>query len=145
MLNNETELNLSEMLGAVESPSVQQLTLFIPNKDKKGNEFRSFDAWVKKAQKVLSIIGGGSTTMPPADGTWLDPRKKIDNPEKLLDIDLVWEKTTIVYTYIQPDKFENNLLLLRKFLHSFGRETNQGEVVCEFDGQFFRISKYDLK
>jgi hypothetical protein len=83
--------------------------------------------------------------MPPADGTWLNPRKKINNPEKLRDIDLLWEKTTIVFTYIQPDKFEKNLPLLRNFLHSFGRETNQGEVAFEFDGQFFRISDYDLK
>jgi hypothetical protein len=23
------------------------------------------------------MIGGGSTMMPPADGTWLDPKKKL--------------------------------------------------------------------
>jgi len=33
--------------------------------------------------------------------------------------------------------------LLREFLHRFGRETNQGEVVFEFDGEFFRIREYD--
>lgn len=48
-----------------------------------------------------------------------------------------------MYTYIIPDKFEKNLNSLREFLHRFGRETNQGEVVFEFDGEFFRIREYD--
>jgi hypothetical protein len=142
---DEIKLNLSEALGAVDAPSVQQLTIFIPNKDKNGKEVKNFHFWVKEAQKILSIIGGGATTMPPADGTWLDPEKDIAKLEKLKDEDLVWEKTTILYTYIQPHRFEKNLNLLREFLHRFGRETKQGEVVCEFDGEFFRISKYDPK
>ncbi len=32
---------------------------------------------------------------------------------------------------------------LRKFLHRFGSETYQGEVVLEFDGKFYRIRKYN--
>jgi len=71
--------------------------------------------------------------MPPADGTWLNPESK----------EIIWEKTTIMYTYVDPDSFEENVGLLRKFLHRFGRETNQGEVVFEFDGKFYRIRKYD--
>ena len=31
----------------------------------------------------------------------------------------------------------------RGFLHRFGRQTNQGEVVVEFDGRFYRIKTYD--
>jgi hypothetical protein len=58
---------------------------------------------------------------------------------------MLWEKTTIIYTYIYPDRFEKNLKLLREFLHRFGRETNQGEVVFEFAGEFFRIREYDPK
>ena len=81
--------------------------------------------------------------MPPADGTWLDPKKNINDPDKTKDEDLVWEKTRIIYTYIDPDKFENNLNRLKKFLHGFGKETNQGEVVFEFDGMLYRIDKYD--
>ena len=48
-------------------------------------------------------------------------------------------------TIIYPDKFEKNLNSLREFLHRFGRETNQGEVVFEFAGEFFRIQKYYSK
>jgi len=58
---------------------------------------------------------------------------------------MLWEKTTIIHTYIYPDRFEKNLKLLREFLHRFGRETNQGEVVFEFAGEFFRIREYDPK
>jgi len=57
----------------------------------------------------------------------------------------IWEKTTIIYTYIYSDKFEENIRLFREFLHRFGRETNQGEIVFEFDGRFYRILKYDSK
>jgi len=32
---------------------------------------------------------------------------------------------------------------LRAFLHRFGRETNQGKVVFEFNGWFWSIDKYD--
>ena len=74
----------------------------------------------------------GSTALHPADGTWLNPESK----------EILWEKTTLIYTYIDADKFEKHLGELRKFLHRFGREANQGEVVFEFDGRFYRIRKY---
>ncbi|HLP47401.1 MAG TPA: hypothetical protein VK469_15745, partial [Candidatus Kapabacteria bacterium] len=61
----------------------------------------------------------------------------------LKDEDVIWEKTTIIYTYIKADSFLKSLRALRNFLHRFGRETNQGEVVFEFDGKFFRISNFD--
>ena len=40
---------------------------------------------------------------------------------------------------------EKNLKSLREFLHRFDRETNQGEVVFESAGEFFRIREYDSK
>lgn len=142
MEGDSVEINLAKILGASEEPSIQQLTLYIPNKDKKGKEIKNLHKWIKEAQKVLTIIGGGSTTMPPADGTWLAPKGIVDI-DKLKDKDIIWEKTTILYTYIYPDRFEAKVDLLREFLHRFGRETNQGEVVFEFDGRFYRIREYD--
>ena len=142
-MGNDIEMGLAKRLGSIEDPSVQQLTLYIPNKDRNGEKVKGIRKWIKKAQKVLTIIGGGSTTMPPADGTWLDPEKKIKSIDGLKDKDIVWEKTTLVCTYINPDEFEKNIDTLRKFLHEFGKQTNQGEVVFEFDGRFFRIREYD--
>lgn len=93
---------------------------------------------------MLTIIGEGSSTLPPADGTWLK-NKKIRNLEDLTDEDILWEKTTIISTYIDPDRFEQNIKSLREFLHRFGRETRQGEVVFEFDGKLYKIIRYDPK
>ena len=145
---DDIEIDLATILGVVALPSTQQLTLYIPNKDRNGKRIRYLRNWLKEAQKVLTIIGGGSTTMPPADGTWLDPAVSVEGIKsisELKDKDVLWERTTVMYTYIYPDRFEENAGLLREFLHRFGRETNQGEVVFEFDGRFFRISEYDAK
>ena len=128
-------LDLAKVLGTEEAPSTQQLVLYIPNKDKDGKQIKHLNRWLKEAREVLTKIGGGATAFPPADGTWLNPETNRT----------IWEKTTIIYTYIYSDKFEENIRLFREFLHRFGRETNQGEIVFEFDGRFYRILKYDSK
>jgi hypothetical protein len=66
--------------------------------------------------------------MPPTEGGWLDEENSV----------IIWERPIIVYTYIKPDLFETYLPQLRAFLHRMGRETNQGEIVVEFDNQFYR-------
>jgi DNA-directed RNA polymerase alpha subunit len=137
------EINLAEIMGAAEAFSVQQLTLYIPHKDRNGKSLKDLNKWIKEAQRLFAVIGGGATTMPPADGSWL--KENIDTIKKIKDEDIIWEKTTMIYTYIYPDRFKKNLKCLREFLHRFGRETNQGEVVFEFDGEFFRIHAYDLE
>jgi hypothetical protein len=137
------ETSLVEIVGADEEASMQQLTLYIPNKDKNGKEIANLHDWIKEARKLLTISGGGATALPPADGSWISPENKIETVSDLKDEDVIWEKTTILYTYIKTDNFLNNLKFLRRFLHRFGRETNQGEVVFEFDGRFFRIFDFD--
>lgn len=135
MAESDIDLILARVLGALEEPSIQQLTLYIPNKDKNGKQIKNFERWVQEAERILARIGGGATALPPADGTWLNPESG----------DIVHEKTKIICTYVYPDKFEENIGSLREFLHRFGRETNQGEVVIEFDGRFYRIRKYDVR
>ena len=137
------ETSLVEIVGAQEEPSIQQLTLYIPNKDKNGNEISNLHVWTNEARKLLTIIGGGATALPPADGSWISPEKATKTVTDLKDEDVIWEKTTIIYTFIKANSFLNSLKSLRRFLHRFGRETNQGEVVFEFDGRFFRISDFD--
>jgi len=56
---------------------------------------------------------------------------------------LVWEETRIVYCFIHSEQLVAKRTALREFLHRFGRETNQGEVVAEFDGWFYRIKRFD--
>ncbi len=129
---NESVINLAQLLGVEESSS-QQLLLYIPNKDKNGNEIEDIEDWLQEAQEVMTAIGGGSTLMPPVDGTWL-------NPDTLQTIS---EATKIIYCFVDPEHLEGNLQLLRDFLHAFGRDTNQGEVAFEFAGRFYKINKYD--
>jgi len=126
------EIDLVEELGAIEAISTQRLTLYLPNKDRHGRKVKSHEKWVDDARRLLSMIGGGATAFPPADGTWASD-----------DGTLIWEQTRIIYSFVFPDRFETRVTELREFVHRFGRETNQGEVVVEFDGRFYRILEFD--
>lgn len=125
-------IDLGGVLGADEGGSVQRLTLYVPSQDRDGVEFDP-SPWIEEALKLLSKIGGGATAMPPADGAWLDPDRDT----------LMREKVVLAYTFIDPDRLEAMLPELRRFLHRLGRETRQGEVVCEFEGVLFKIRDYD--
>ncbi|MBM3996393.1 MAG: hypothetical protein FJ303_19905 [Planctomycetes bacterium] len=125
-------MDLAKELGSGDEYSTQRLCLYIPDRDKDGRAVLNHEGWVKEAREILSRIGGGCTALPPADGTW----EKDDG-------EILWEKTRLVYCFIDTDRFEANIANLRRFLHRFGRETNQGEVVVEFDGQFYRIRTFD--
>jgi hypothetical protein len=126
------EFDLGKEMGATDRPSGQRLTLYIPNKDRDGHLLVNHDRWCKEAQELLTAIGGGATAFPPVDGAWRKP-----------DGSNLWEQTKIIYAYVDPDKMAANLPRLREFLHRFGRETDQGEVVFEFDGNLWPIEKYD--
>lgn len=126
------QIDLGDAVGAAENGSIQRLTLYIPSRDREGSAFDP-SPWIEEALMLLSRIGGGATAMPPADGAWLDPDHDT----------LVREKVVLAYTFVDPDRFEAMLPELRRFLHALGRETRQGEVVCEFDGVLFKIRNYD--
>ena len=126
------KFDLGKELGATEEPSGQRLTLYIPNKDKSGELIEAHSNWCKEAQELLTAIGDGATAFPPVEGTWRKP----DGTD-------LWEQTKIIYTYIDPDKMATNIGRLREFLHRFGRETNQGRVVFEFDGNLWPIEMFD--
>ena len=139
------EAKIYELLGAIPKIYNQLLGLYIPNKDKKGRKVKNYKKWVKEGLKILTIIGGGATAFPPSDGTWLDEKKykAIGDIDQLKDEDIIWEETVYMYTYIDGDRFLENISILRKFLHDFGRITKQGEVVFSFHEEFFKIINYD--
>lgn len=83
-----------------------------------------------EAAALLAQMGGGVTVMPPAEGGWIDPKGKI-----------IWKSPVLVYSYVMPQAFVDKLPALREFLHRMGRETDQGEVVVEFDSWFYRIHR----
>lgn len=134
MARREKPLDLEKAMGADAASAIQRLTLYIPSRDQHGKDFNP-KPWVDEALRLLSSIGGGATAMPPVDGAWLNPATA----------KLVIEKVVLVYTFIDPDKFVAALPALRAFLHRLGRETDQGEIVFEFEDRLFRIRQYDPK
>lgn len=125
-------MNLSEQLGAFGGVSVQCLTLYIPDRDQLGNEIGDQRRWVLEAASLLAQIGGGVTIMPAVEGGWMNESGVI-----------VWEKPVLIYTFVKPELFKKSIPALRAFLHKLGNETNQGEMALEFDGKFYRITKFD--
>jgi hypothetical protein len=132
-VDDEFEIDLGSLLGAEQGVSHQVLTLYIPDRDRENNEIGTQRKWVLEAAELLAGMGGGVTIMPPTEGGWLDEQHNR----------IIWEHPVIVYTYTKPDQFVQQLPGLREFLHRMGRETNQGEVAIEFDGQFYRVTRYD--
>jgi hypothetical protein len=98
----------------------------------RGRRVGSQRRWVLDAAALLAEIGGGVTILPPVEGGWYDAGNDR----------IVWERPVIIYTYVKPDAFIDKLPALRAFVHRMGRETAQGEVVVEFDRQFFRIREF---
>jgi hypothetical protein len=126
------EVDLAAALGADSGVSTQCFTVYVPNKDRDGQEIGNQRKWVLEAIRLLSEINGGATAMPPVEGGWLNDQGEI-----------IWESPVLVYSFIRPDQFQSALPRLREFLHRMGRETNQGEIAFEFDGRFFRIRNFD--
>ena len=89
---------LVEALGSDGGISTQCFSIYVPNKDREGNEFGNQRKWVLEAIRLLSEINGGATAMPPVEGGWLNDEGKI-----------IWENPVIVYSYIQPHDFQANL------------------------------------
>jgi hypothetical protein len=133
------DIDLGQALGAEPGDvSVQRITLYIPDKDQQGQPIDQ-KHWVAKAKQLLTRLtnndeeyDGGVTVLPAADGGW-----------QVTPQEVVWERTRMVYAFIRAGPFVRGLPELRRFLHAFGRETNQGVVVVEFDGDFYRIRHYD--
>lgn len=132
-MSDEIEIELAVELGANADSSVQQLTLYIPDCDKKGKPIENRDHWVERAKGLLCKIGGGYTVASVAEGGWLSPSGKI-----------IVDRPTLIYSYVK-EQFVQHLQELREFLHDLGRETKQGEVAFAFDDVFYRITKFDRR
>jgi hypothetical protein len=128
----ETLLDLAGELGATEGISTQCFTVYVPNKDKHDAEIGTQRLWVLEVMRLLSEINGGATAIP-VEGGWVNEEGKT-----------ILEHPVVVYCYVtDPARFRSSLSRLRAFLHRMGRETNQGEVAFEFDGEFYRIRQFD--
>ena len=125
-------IDLTADIGAIESGAVHRLVFYIPSRDQDGIEFDP-SPWVEEALVLLSDIGGGATALPPVDGAWKHPATGR----------LLREKVVLAYTYVDRDRFQSSTGQIREFLHRMGRQTNQGEIVCEFGTRLDKIRAYD--
>ena len=120
-------MDIGEIFGA-DDVREQRFAIYVPNKDRDGQPVEQ-EIWVDAALKLLSSINGGATAMPPVRGAWLNP----DSGK------LVIEEPVLVYSYIDPDRFEARVSELVDLVHRMGRETRQGEMAIEFDGVLYLI------
>ena len=127
-------IDLSQRLGAEPGESHEVLVLYIPDRDRDGNELGDQRRWVLEAAKLLAEIGGGVSVEPPIEGGWLDAEHGR----------IIWERPVRVFTYVHPDSFVARIDELRSFLHRLGRVARQGEVAVEFAGRFWRIQRFDV-
>jgi hypothetical protein len=108
-----------------------RFAIYIPNRDRDGMIVEQ-KAWIERALRLLSDVGGGATAMPPVTGAWLNP----DSNE------LIIEEPVVVYTYVDPDVFEQEIERLRDFVREIGRETNQGSMAVEYGNTFFYVENF---
>lgn len=133
MTENEPDtVDLADALGVDSGISTQCFSIYVPDKDRHGNEIGNQRKWIIEAIDLFGEINGGATAMPPCEGSWRDEHGEV-----------IREHPAVVYSYIVPNAFLANLPRIREFLHRMGRETNQGEIAFEFDGRFYRIRSFD--
>ena len=112
------ETAYSPTLGAEAEPNSVLIVLFIPSKDKDGNDLpdgNDQEMWADAAGDLLTELFGGSTQMPAAKRKWLNEETNTIIPEKVL----------LVHSYAQPGhaRDETRLKKLAVFLHRMGKKT----------------------
>lgn len=127
-MENEKEIDIAEIFGSAESRT-QRFSVYIPNKDKNGKSVPQ-EKWIDEALTLLSRICGGATAMPPVRGAWLNPDTQ----------NLVIEEPVLVYSFIDPEPFNQHIDEVVELVRRIGKETNQGQMAIEFDGVLHLIN-----
>ena len=135
-------VDFAQSLGADQRAAGQKFSIYIADRDRLGNAVPGVEGWIGAALSLLSGINGGATKLAPTVGYW-----QSDTGE------MVVEETTIIFSYVKDaENFANRLPDIAAFLHMYGKDTNQGEVVAELFGEdsggfvnrFYYISDYAL-
>ncbi len=126
----------AEVLGSEPEPNGTLFVLFVPSKDRDGNDLPDQQLWASAAGRLLSELFGGATQMPPARGMWLNEETG----------QIITEEIILVHCYARSSHVndEARLRQLAEFLHRLGRETNQGEVVVVIGDVLHRIRRFTL-
>jgi hypothetical protein len=115
-------------LGASKAASAL-LVLFIPSKDRSDQPIDQ-RFWVEEALNALGSLFGGATAFPQGRGIWRDDAQG----GKLL-----FDEPVIIQCYTSEYILEQQIELLRAFLHRMGREARQGAIGLVIDGDYLEI------
>jgi hypothetical protein len=129
----------AKVLGSEDEPNGVLFVLFIPSKDKDGNDLpagQEQQLWANAAGDLLTNLFGGSTQMPPAKGKWLNDETN----------EIITEEIVLIHSYARGSHAndEERLRKLAEFLHRMGKKTKQGEVAVVIGDVFHRIRKFKL-
>lgn len=133
MMESGDTLEYSEILASETEPNSKLFVLFIPSKDKHGNDLPDQDIWATAAADMFTKVFGGATEMPPAKGKWYNEESE----------EIITEAVVLVHSYARDSAItRENIQRIAEFCHRMGRETNQGEVALLVDGVFHRMRDF---
>src|SRR4051794_38448106 len=111
------QVDLGATLGVDADISTQCFTIYVPNKDRTGQEDRQ-SAKVGSRSDSVALRDQRRSHGHAARGRRMAER----SPGNHLEI--IWENPVVVYSFLRPSFFQGNLPRIREFLHRLGRETN---------------------
>lgn len=119
-----------EWLGADDDKVKETyISIFIPSRTRDG-ETVDHEHWRNNAVRVMSELFGGATSVKGYGG-WLDVERGGQVKE---------EDISMVFSFIREDEWnKDNVLKLREFLYTMGREAQQGAIGLHVKGKYLEI------
>ena len=108
----------------------QRFVIYIPNRVRDGAPVDQA-TWIDAALRLLTDIAVGATARLPVTRAWRNPQTG----------QVVIKEPVVIYAYVRPAPFVARLPELVAFVRRMGRETNQGAIALEFDGNFFTVEE----
>jgi hypothetical protein len=122
-----------EGFGSTSPVGGSEVTIFIPSKNKLGEDIDQ-QHWRTCALETLGRLFRGATAFPPGKGVWRNDERGGE---------LIFEETIMITSYVPEHELKKRVQDLRRFLHRFGRETNQGEIGLVINGTYYPITTFD--
>jgi hypothetical protein len=114
---------LVEVFGSEAEPNGVLIVLFIPSKDKDGNDLSNQEMWADAASDLLSALFGGATIMPSAKGKWLN--EETDQ--------IITEPVVLIHCYARPSHASDEDRL-KVTVH--GSNSMKSRGFCKAEGRF---------
>jgi hypothetical protein len=109
-----------------------RFSVYVPNKDRDGASINQ-RYWVDAFLSLFAEINGGASALPAMTGVWRNPETGHH----------VVEEPIVIYTFIDAPAFAERLGEVVRLVKRMGRDTNQGEIAMEFNGEFFTTAVFD--